>query len=90
MCRMQRSGHELRATSASFNAESMAIAPQVSAVVVVTEGLQDKSRSENASSFAKLLMSLLLDARMTAAQMRKLPWVRSAQDKALQNRHIGF
>ena len=83
----------VQATSRLFDADSETIAPQVSAVTAAAEDLPAETRQRDISGFVMLLQGQLhpdADSRMTAAQMRKMPWVKSATDEALPKCPISF
>ena len=76
----------VQATSQLFDTDSETIAPQVSAVTAAAEDLPAETRQRDISGFVMLLQGQLhpdADLRITAAQMRKMPWVKSARDEAL-------
>lgn len=85
--------NDMQATSDAFDMHSERMAPQVSAVIAAAEGLPVDIRRRNISSFVMLLKSLLHPgacARMTAAQMHEMPWVKTAAAEKLPKSPISL
>lgn len=63
--------------------------PQLLAVIAAAEGLLDKVRGTDICSFAKLLTTSLHPGGRFEDD-RKMPWERTASDKALQQCVVSF
>lgn len=70
----------MQASSASFDEDSCKLPTQVLELIEAAKGLPNHMRGSHLSNFVSLLEGLLhpeVDNRMTAAQMKMLPWLQA-------------